>query len=75
MHHHFLKVYMLARSLDNISTKHKNDNNPSLQQLPVSNTNIKRRNNAQQTKELKECIQSKRQHVAFLAGDISMLCL
>ena len=58
MHLHFLKVYMLARSLDNISTTNKKDNNPSLQQFHVSNTNIKRRNNAQQTKELKECIQN-----------------
>jgi len=55
---HFLTVYMLARSLDSISTKNKKHNNPSLQQFHVSNTNSKRRGNAQQTKELKELLKN-----------------
>jgi len=49
---------MLARSLDSISTKNKKHNNPSLQQFHVSNTNSKRRGNAQQTKELKELLKN-----------------
>ena len=39
--------------IDDISTSHKKDNNPSFQPFQVSNQNIKRRNNAQQTKSLK----------------------
>ena len=45
---------MLARSLDNISSKNNKDDNPILKQFLVFSTNIKRRNKAQPTEELKE---------------------